>query len=123
MASTPVVIGVALFGALAQVVVTILFYQPPPGPKRPQYPVLEAGLFGVTFLLVYLAIGFGLRALEGLWPPFTGYLLIGVSLFGMFVAGSIVAGRMGSDAGPAVRGMSLVTTVMVWLYPLVILLL
>lgn len=123
MVPTGILLGIALLGGLAHVVVTVLWYQPMGNVPTPPIPLLESAVFGLTFTIVYVLMGIGIRAVATFWPPYTGYLLLAVSTIALIAMVLFATGRVGEDRRTVERAMSVIMAGMCWLIPLLVLIL
>lgn len=123
MVSTSALIALAVLGGLAHVIVTIVWYRPQGGIPVPTIPVLEAGIFGVSFGLIYVLLGMAFRAVARWRPPFSEYLLLVVSLLGLVLVAAVVTERVGESRPIGERSMSIILAGMIWVLPLFVVIL
>lgn len=123
MASTTALGVIAALGALAHAAATVKWYEPVGSVPSPPVPVLEAVIFGVSFGAMYFGLGLALRGLATVRPPYSGYLLIVISIAGFAIAVAVATGRFGSSRRLVERVMSALLAGMLWLLPLLVLIL
>ena len=122
MSASILLYGFAVVGGLIQGALTLRWYQPPPRNGEIPTPIFEAVLYTVIFSLMFAGYGWLLLWLRDLFPPYTGFLLLFISLIGGALLYAQLSGRLGSDHGMIERALAVVTNGVIALFPLIALL-
>ena len=112
--------AVAVIASLVQGIITLKWYIPPAKDGKTPTPLLEAIIFTGIFFVLFFLIGSALQATANLFPPFTRYLILVVSIVGAGIAWVSKSPPKKVDRTIAERMLSLVVGLVLVVMPIVV---
>lgn len=99
---------VAIGLAIAQVIVTLRWYEPPTSPSGdvPE-PFLEAAIFSVVFAGLFLLLSYLISRVIDFAPPWSAYGVLLLSAICVVAVVGLLSGRMAADRDPATRWLAI----------------
>lgn len=89
------IVAVSIVGAVAQVMVTFLRYEPPARDDgHDPIPLLEASIFGLVFGVLFVVVGIVLSAVASFAPPYSELGLLVFTPIGFYIAYAAATDRI-----------------------------